>query len=135
MTAKHQPELTYFGIQSDWGITKHFGGRRATERLAELCGLKRRLTGKKLASTDERRVLVIGCGNGASAVHLAQAYDCRVDGVDLSPRMVDWAEQRARRRGVAERARFRSADAQALPFANSEFDAVFAEFGGRFRAG
>jgi len=41
--------------------------------------------------------------------------------------MVAWAEQRARRKKVAERAEFRVADVQQLPFENGFFDAVISE--------
>lgn len=113
-------ELTYFGIQAEWGVTKHLGGRPATERLAERCGL--------LQSTSNlTEVLVVGCGTGVSAVYIAQTYGCRVTGVDLSPRMVAWAQDRAARKQVLDRTEFRTADAQALPFEDGRFDAVLSE--------
>lgn len=113
-------ELTYFGIQAEWGVTKHLGGRPATDRLAALCALRP-------ADPAQRRVLVVGCGAGVTAIYLAQAYGCRVTGVDLSPRMAAWAQQRAARKGIAERVEIRVADALALPFAAGVFDAVLSE--------
>lgn len=113
-------ELTYFGIQAEWGVTKHLGGRPATQRLAERCGLRTN-------HPTPMEVLVVGCGTGVSAVYLAQTYGCRVTGVDLSPRMVAWAQDRAVRKQVLDRTEFRTADAQALPFEDGRFDAVLSE--------
>lgn len=121
MQNKHsEPELTYFGIQAEWGVTKHFGGQPATDQLAALCGLTK-------PHSRPRRALVVGCGAGASAVRLAKAYGCEVTGIDLSERMVGWAQQRARRKKVEALTEFRVADAQQLPFDDGVFDAVLSE--------
>lgn len=50
---KVQTEYSYFGIQSSWGVTKHFGGLRATDELAGLCQIG-----------QGKSVLVVGCGIG-----------------------------------------------------------------------
>ncbi|XUL87771.1 class I SAM-dependent methyltransferase [Streptomyces galilaeus] len=57
------------------------------------------------------RALDLGCGPGRNALHLA-ARGFEVDGVDLSPTAVEWAEERARDSGV--RVRFHCGDAFAL---------------------
>ncbi|MGM0673150.1 MAG: class I SAM-dependent methyltransferase [Spirochaetota bacterium] len=51
------------------------------------------------------RVLDAGCGNGKSAVWLAER-GFHVVGIDLSPTAVEQARSRARSRGVAERCEF-----------------------------
>jgi len=111
-----EPEHPYFELQSSWGMTKHMGGVKATEQLIELCHINK-----------DKYVLVVGCGVGVTPCYLAQRYGCRVVGVDLSERMVDRSKERAKRKGVAERAEFRVADAQNLPFEDALFDAVICE--------
>ncbi len=109
-------QYSYFGLQSGWGVTKHFGGLRATRQLAELCRIGR-----------ESYVLEVGCGVGLTSCFLAQEFGCRVMGIDLSPEMVEWARQRAARKGLEGLCQFRVADAQALPFDDAAFDAMLCE--------
>jgi arsenite methyltransferase len=109
-------DFSYFGIQSNWGVTKHLGGRGATDRLVELCSI-----------TPDSRVLEIGCGVGITACHLARRVGCSLTSVDLSEPMIAWARKRARREGLADRITFRVADAQDLPFSDCSFDAVISE--------
>lgn len=109
-------DYSYFGIQSSWGVTKHFGGLRATDELATLCHI-----------SESKSVLVVGCGIGLTPCHLAKNYGCQVVGVDLSERMVEWSRQRAERKGLADRVELRVADAQQLPFEGDRFDAVLIE--------
>src|SRR6478672_11706651 len=67
------------------------------------------------------RALDLGCGPGRNALQLA-SRGFEVDGVDLSPAAVAWAEERARGRGVGgagggetgARVRFHCGDAFAL---------------------
>jgi len=108
--------FSYFEMQAHWGVTKHMGGLRATDKLAELCHIDK-----------DKHILEIGSGVGVSACYLARRYGCRVLGIDLSERMVDWAGKRAKRRGVGDRLEFRVADAQSLPFEGALFDAVICE--------
>ncbi len=106
----------YFDLQAEVGITKHPGGLRATEELVELCRIG---AGK--------HILVVGCGVGTTACFLAKRYGCRVVGVDVSLRMIERANERAVRQGLAGRIEFRMADAQNLPFDDGSFDAVISE--------
>src|SRR5215510_1824 len=46
---------------------------------------------KRIALTDESRVLDVGCGIGGPARYLAHTYGCRVDGIDLTPDVV-WCQ-------------------------------------------
>ncbi|MFZ1410096.1 MAG: class I SAM-dependent methyltransferase [Micropruina sp.] len=109
-------DFSYFGIQSSWGVTKHLGGRRATERLVELCAI-----------TADSKVLEIGCGVGITACYLAKEVGCSLTSVDLSEQMIAWAKKRATREGVADRITFQVGDAQNLPFSDETFDAVISE--------
>ena len=79
-------------MQAEIGISKHQGGLPATRRLLDLCHAE---------GADE--VLDVGCGIGVGAAFIARTQDCRVVAVDLSPRMIEWAQRRAREEGVADR--------------------------------
>jgi len=76
-------EPLYFELQSDFGITKHMGGRKATHELIELCHLE-----------AGQSVLEVGCGIGSTACYLAGECDMLVTSVDISPRMVERAPVR-----------------------------------------
>jgi len=109
-------EPSYFELQAFWGLTKHMGGLKATRELLELCHVNK-----------DSYVLDVGCGVGATACYIAKEYGCRVVGVDLSGRMIDRSSERAGRKGVEDRVKFRVADAQDLPFEDGLFDAVISE--------
>lgn len=106
----------FFDFAAEVGLTKHIGSLEATEVLIELCHI-----GK------DSYVLDVGCGVGATACWLADNIGCRVMGVDILPRMVERAQERARCEKVADKVEFRVADAQDLPFEAALFDAVITE--------
>lgn len=106
----------YFELQAAIGMTKHMGGLKATQELAEACKIDR-----------DKYVLEIGCGLGRSACYLAKHYGCRVLGVDISEKMVEQAAIRAKREGLEDLVEFRVQDAQKLMFEDSSFDAVIGE--------
>ena len=109
-------EPSYFDLQAYVGTTKHMGGLKATKELIELCHIDK-----------GKYVLDVGCGVGATPCYLAKKYGCRVVGVDISERMIDRANERAKREGVEHRVEFRVADAQNLPFEDALFDVVIGE--------
>lgn len=111
-----QDDSRYFPIQADIGISKHMGGRKATDELIDLCRIG-----------PGQLVLEIGCGVGSTTCHLAQHYGCRVIAIDLSAGMIGRARERAARRGVEAQVGFQVADAQNLPFDDNTFDAVIDE--------
>ncbi len=76
-----------------------------------------------LASAAGAEVLEYGCGQGGLAVRLAE-HGAQVTGIDISDVAVDQATEQARRAGVADRARFRTMDAEALEFPDASFDLV-----------
>ncbi|MEQ8235886.1 MAG: methyltransferase domain-containing protein [Syntrophomonadaceae bacterium] len=106
----------YFEFQAVIGMTKHMGGFKATQQLAESCHIDR-----------DKYVLEIGCGLGRSACYLAKKFGCRVLGIDISEKMVEQAAIRAQREGLEELVEFRVQDAQNLTFEDSSFDAVIGE--------
>lgn len=109
-------DATYLDIQAEVGMSKHFGGYPATDRLHALCHLE-----------DAQEVLDVGCGVGVGPAYIAKRYGCRVVAVDISEKMLSWAEQRARKEGVLDQITFRQADVSELPFETDRFDAVVVE--------
>ena len=109
-------EFSYFDAQASWGVTKHMGGPAATDELAALCHIG-----------PDKYVLEVGCGTGVTTCRLAKRFGCRVLGVDLSERMIEWARKRALRKGLADLVQFQTADAQDLPFEDGLFDVSMCE--------
>jgi arsenite methyltransferase len=66
----------------------------------------------------------LGCGTGTTALMLAGKYDFRVSAIDISAANIERAVQRM---DSCHPVRFCQADAQQLPFNDSELDGVIAE--------
>lgn len=94
----------------------HPGGYRATNRLAELCGIN-----------EHTKVLDIACGKGTSAVYFAQKYGCDVVGIDIADNLIAQAVALAKKKGLEDKVSFRVADAMNLPYPNNEFDVAFSQ--------
>jgi SAM-dependent methyltransferase len=92
----------------------HPGGLELTRELAELCHVG-----------DGKSLLDVASGTGESACYLAQAFACRVTGVDQSAVMVDVARRKAQERKLE--IHFERADAHNLPFTTGTFDVVISE--------
>lgn len=106
----------YFDFAAKVGLTKHLGGLVATEELIELCHIG-----------EGKYILDVGCGAGVTPSYIAKRYGCKVVGVDISEGMIERSREMAKREGVADRAEFRVADAQDLPFEDDLFDAIITE--------
>jgi arsenite methyltransferase len=107
---------SFLDMQAHVGITKHIGGLSATRTLLSLCHVE-----------VAREILEVGCGIGVGPARAARMYDCRVTGVDISDRMIEWSRRRAREEGVEDRIEFQVADVLALPFEADRFDATLCE--------
>jgi ubiquinone/menaquinone biosynthesis C-methylase UbiE len=116
MTDRKPVEITYFGIQAFTGTTKHMGGLASTKELIDLCRIGAGM-----------HVLDVGCGVGATASYLVRTYGCTVVGVDVTPGMIDRANERARDDGILDQVEFKVGDARELPFESGLFDAVICE--------
>jgi len=90
----------------------HIMGRKATIDLGRLAGFD-----------ETMHVLDIGSGVGGPARTLAEAFGCRVTGVDLSTEFVNAATVLTERVGLAGLVDFRTGDALNLPYADGCFDA------------
>ena len=74
-------------------------------------------------------VLDVACGTGNLAV-LAARRGCVVSGLDIATNLIDQARTRAAAEGLV--ADFKEGDAEALPFADCQFDLVVSMFGVMF---
>jgi len=108
-----------------WGPHIHHGLWEANEspRVAQL-QLTEQLA--SLARINAGQQLVdIGCGMGASSIHLAKTRDTRCLGVTISPLQRKWATLSARWHGVARKVEFRCADAEQIEIAQGSRDVVW----------
>lgn len=101
----------YFEIQAKIGITKHMGGLESTKKLLKLCKVD-----------NSNHVLVVGSGNGVSAIKIHLFTGCKVTAIDISQEMVD----RAREKQIPE-VEFMQGDAENLKFPDNTFDVVISE--------
>ena len=86
-----------------------------------------------LLPPEDGSILEIGCGTGRNLVMAATRYPgTRLYGLDLSRRMLDTAEAKAQRAGLAHRITFAHADATSFDaaalFGRSDFDRVFLSY-------
>lgn len=94
----------------------HSGGLPTTRDQAE-----------QLTLTPDSRVLDTGCGIGGPARYLAHTYGCRVDGIDLTPELVETGQALTERCGLADRVTLQLGDALDLPFPDESFDVVLCQ--------
>ncbi|NEO82500.1 class I SAM-dependent methyltransferase [Moorena sp. SIO4G3] len=76
--------------------------------------------------TAESRVLDVACGNGNTAIWLAQQTGCEVVGVDLSSIFIDYAQEKASHY-PSLRLSFHKESATNLPFPNDSFTHVWSQ--------
>ena len=109
-------------VQRYWTQRSHdFGTVRRNELEDEMGRKWFRELEKHLPENGKLKVLDVGTGTGFFAVLLAQAGH-RVEGVDLTPAMLEEARALAAQRGLD--IVFREMDAQALDYEDGCFDAV-----------
>ncbi len=95
------------------------GGARTLEEAQEA---KLELVCSKLGLRRGERVLDVGCGWGSFAIHAASRHGVSVLGVTLSEPQAQFARERAREAGVADRVEIRVADYREL--GSGPFDAI-----------
>ncbi len=94
-----------------FGDSFHPGGIALTQRVARMAGVG-----------PGSRVLDLGSGRGASAVHLAETLGCAVTGVTLEAAGVEAGALLARERGVDHLVEFRRGDIQELELGARAYD-------------
>lgn len=94
----------------------HFHGRglEATEELAN-----------GLTVSDHDHLLDVGSGIGGPARYMADRFDCRVTGIDLTAEFCDVARHLTGLLGLDTRVGFQQGDALAMPFADASFDGAY----------
>lgn len=90
--------------------------------------------GKQEGSAQFRKVLDIGCGTGGWIIETALAHpEMSLVGIDISQKMIDYANEQAETRGVSEQVRFQVTDALTLPgIPDASFDLVNLRFGSSY---
>ena len=99
-----------------------FGGGAAAMRRQALVPLKGALTGRSVSGRDAARLLDVACGTGRFLREVKANYPrLHVTGLDLSPHYLTVARRVLER---WSRVRFVEGAAEAMPFADAEFDII-----------
>ncbi len=108
-----------------WGPHIHHGLWEANEspRQAQLQLTERLATLARV--TAGQQLVDIGCGMGASSIHLAKTRKCRCLGVTISSLQRRWAALSARWHGVSGQVEFRCADAEQIVIPQNTRDVVW----------
>lgn len=98
-------------------------------------GTTLQIVGESLAEALDlragQRVIDVAAGNGNATLAAARRW-CEVVSTDYVPALLERGRVRANAEGLA--VKFKEADAEALPFADSAFDAAISTFGVMFTA-
>jgi cyclopropane-fatty-acyl-phospholipid synthase len=97
---------------------------RGAATLEEAQTAKHELVCAKLALAPGERVLDVGCGWGAFALHAAREHGVEVVGVTLSEPQARLARARVAEAGLQDRVEIRVMDYRDLPAAGERFDAI-----------
>lgn len=93
----------------------HVRGAAVSKELAESIDLK------------GSAVLDVGCGLGGACRMLAEEFNCRTIGIDLSPEFVRTAKELSKLVHLDDRTSFVQGDATILPFGDNAFDVVWTQ--------
>lgn len=74
-------------------------------------------------------VLDVACGRGVSLEYFVREFGVHGSGVDVDPRLVEEAEERAREEGLAGSLQYQAAPPDALPYRDEIFDVSVGEIG------
>lgn len=122
----------YHTAESRWGYqlllggVKHFGyypeGHEHISMQQAMQNMMEQV-GQRLALSAGSRVLDAGCGEGATAIHLAQSHRFNIEGVDILDFNIERAKQKTAEAHAT--ASFTLASYDKLPFADQSFDGIY----------
>lgn len=122
LTKEEIENLGYYNFLAYMGVPVFaLGGLKSTEELAEMCGIN-----------ENSKVLVVGCGTGSPACHLAKELGCSIVGIDIAENMISKAQERAEKEKLQDLVEFQIGDAYDLNFEDSFFDAIITQFVSQF---
>ena len=111
------------GVQAAEELTESYARWRSS-RLGRITdALERQLLARLLGRVDGKKLLDVGCGDGAMAFDLAR-QGATVTALDADPSMI--AASRRRAKNEATRAQLVEGDVENLPFDDATFDVVVA---------
>jgi ubiquinone/menaquinone biosynthesis C-methylase UbiE len=117
-SSKNLEGLSYYEIISKLGLLSfNTQGNKPIELIAKLTRI-----------TNSSMVLVVGCGAGGTALHLAETTGAMVYGIDISPESIRTANSLSSKSIAHEKLHFLIGDAHALSFQSNTFDVVVTEF-------
>lgn len=105
----------HFGYYDD-GVTSHSDA---------LVNMNRRMA-RKVSIQDGDTILDAGCGQGDSALWLAEQYDVRVTGITLVPHQVEIARKEATDRILTDTVAFHQQDYNRTTFRDESFSVIWA---------
>lgn len=111
-----------------WGDNVHMGTwTSGDESLQEAMARTNEVMAQRAGIDERARVLDVGCGYGAAALDLASTHHCEVLGLNISEKELEVAAQRAKERGLDDRASFRWGDFHDLPVDDASVDVVWSQ--------
>ena len=111
-----------------WGDDVHMGTWTRDDDTLQSAMARTNAVMAEQAGIDERaRVLDVGCGYGATALHLATEHGCEVVGQNISERELEVAEQLAKEQGLSGQTTFQWGDFHDIPAEDDSFDAVWSQ--------
>ena len=111
-----------------WGDDVHMGTWTEDDDTLQRAMARTNAVMAEQAGIDERaRVLDVGCGYGATALHLATEHGCEVVGMNISERELEVADELAKERGLSGQCTFRWGDFHDIPAEDDSFDAVWSQ--------
>jgi len=115
----------FFALFLDPAMTYSMGiWSRGATTLEEAQATKLELVCTKLGLEPGQRVLDVGCGWGAFAIHAAREHGVHVLGITLAEEQAKLAQQRVREAGLEDRVEIRVADYRGLHEREAPFDAI-----------
>lgn len=110
------------------GGTKHFGFYPVNDMQISMKVAMNNMIDKLAKTLDlskDSLVLDAGCGEGTTAIRLAEKYNLKVEGVDLLDFNIKHANKRLFSNDVRKRVNFSVGDYTKLPYPDNHFDGVY----------